>query len=118
EPRGAGVGARARAGVLRVSGGGPADVRAVDADDAEGGGLGVTLEIAGARATARLAFAGRHNTVNALCAAGVGHALGLPLAAIVAGLETARPVKGRCVWRQAGGIRILDAPYNANPPPG
>jgi UDP-N-acetylmuramyl pentapeptide synthase len=93
----------------------PADVRGVDATEDADGGLAVTLEIAGARATARLAFAGRHNAVNALCAAGVGHALGLPLAAIVAGLETARPVKGRCVWRQAGAIRILDDTYNANP---
>ena len=110
-----GMRARSRARVLTVSAQEPADVRAVDAVEEAGGGLAVALEIAGARATARLAFAGRHNVVNALCAAGVGHALGLPLAAIVAGLETARPVKGRCVWRQAGGIRILDDTYNANP---
>jgi len=115
DPRVLGMRARSRARVLTVSAREAADVRAVDAAEAADGGLAVTLEIAGARAIARLAFAGRHNTVNALCAAGVGHALGLPLAAIVAGLEAARPVKGRCVWRQAGGIRILDDTYNANP---
>ena len=115
DPRVLGMRSRSRARVLTVSAREPADVRAVDAAEEAAGGLAVTLEIAGARATARLAFAGRHNVVNALCAAGVGHALGLPLAVIVAGLETARPVKGRCVWRQAGGIRILDDTYNANP---
>src|SRR2546425_470042 len=26
-----------------------------------------------------------------------------------------RPVAGRCVWREAGGVRILDDTYNANP---
>jgi UDP-N-acetylmuramoyl-tripeptide--D-alanyl-D-alanine ligase len=115
DPRVLGMRARSRARVLTVSAREAADVRAVDVAEAADGGLTVTLEIAGARAIARLAFAGRHNTVNALCAAGVGHALGLPLAAIVAGLEAARPVKGRCVWRRAGGIRILDDTYNANP---
>ena len=108
DPRVLGMRSRSRARVLTVSAREPADVRAVDAAEEAAGGLAVTLEIAGARATARLAFAGRHNVVNALCAAGVGHALGLPLAVIVAGLETARPVKGRCV-------RILDDTYNANP---
>ena len=115
DPRVLGMRSRSRARVLTVSAREPADVRAVDAAEGAAGGLAVTLEIAGARATARLAFAGRHNAVNVLCAAGVGHALGLPLAVIVAGLEAARPVKGRCVWRQAGGIRILDDTYNANP---
>jgi len=34
---------------------------------------------------------------------------------IALGLESARPVKGRCVWRPAGRLRILDDTYNANP---
>jgi UDP-N-acetylmuramyl pentapeptide synthase len=63
----------------------------------------------------RLRFAGRHNVVNALAAAGVGIALGLRGEDVVAGLERARPVKGRCVWRRAGGVSILDDTYNANP---
>ena len=45
----------------------------------------------------------------------MGTALGLGLPAIAGGLETARPIKGRCVWRQADGVRILDDTYNANP---
>jgi len=78
-------------------------------------GLRFTLAIGRARRPVRLAFAGRHNVTNALAAAGAGLALGLTLEQIAHGLETARPVKGRCVWRPAGRLRILDDTYNANP---
>jgi UDP-N-acetylmuramoyl-tripeptide--D-alanyl-D-alanine ligase len=116
DPRVAAMAARSRARVLTVSARGPADVRAADvAAEAPDGTLTVTFEARGRRQAARLAFAGRHNVVNALCAAGVGLALGLPLSDIAAGLETARPAKGRVVWRAAGGVRILDDTYNANP---
>ncbi len=63
----------------------------------------------------RLHFAGRHNVVNALAAAGIGLVLGLTLEQVARGLEAARPAKGRCVWRRAGALRILDDTYNANP---
>src|SRR5207245_2522026 len=45
----------------------------------------------------------------------VGVALGWPLDEIARGLAEARPVAGRCVWRDMGGVRILDDTYNANP---
>jgi UDP-N-acetylmuramoyl-tripeptide--D-alanyl-D-alanine ligase len=78
-------------------------------------GLRFTLGIGQARRPLQLAFAGRHNVTNALAAAGVGRALGLSIEQIALGLESARPVKGRCVWRPAGRLRILDDTYNANP---
>jgi UDP-N-acetylmuramoyl-tripeptide--D-alanyl-D-alanine ligase len=78
-------------------------------------GVGFEIETAEGRHPVRLRFSGRHNVTNALAAAGVGVALGLPLDKIVDGLEAARPVKGRCVWRRAGALRILDDTYNANP---
>ena len=109
---------RSRARVLTVSASCAAvdaDVRAVGAPVATAEGLVLTLEARGVRRTARLAFAGAHNATNALVAAGVGVALGLPLAEIVRGLEAARPAKGRCVWRLAGPLRLLDDTYNANP---
>jgi UDP-N-acetylmuramoyl-tripeptide--D-alanyl-D-alanine ligase/murE/murF fusion protein len=91
-----------------------ADVRADgDADDADG--VRFTLESRGERVSVTLAFSGRHNVTNALAAAGAGVALGFGLAEIAAGLAAARPVKGRCVWRTAGKVRILDDTYNANP---
>ncbi|MGH7331722.1 MAG: UDP-N-acetylmuramoyl-tripeptide--D-alanyl-D-alanine ligase, partial [Candidatus Rokuibacteriota bacterium] len=77
--------------------------------------IGFTLEQAGQRAAVRLALAGRHNVINALAAAATGVALGLPLAEIARGLGAAHAVKGRCVWREARGVRILDDTYNANP---
>jgi UDP-N-acetylmuramoyl-tripeptide--D-alanyl-D-alanine ligase len=78
-------------------------------------GLRFTLEARGQRAPVTLAFSGRHNVANALAAAGVGVALGFPLDQIARGLGEARPVTGRCIWRTAGDVRILDDTYNANP---
>ncbi len=77
--------------------------------------IGFTLEHHGQRAGVRLALVGRHNVINALAAAAAGVALGVPLADIAQGLGGARAVKGRCVWREASGVQILDDTYNANP---
>jgi UDP-N-acetylmuramoyl-tripeptide--D-alanyl-D-alanine ligase len=92
-----------------------ADVRAAGMIDETVEGVTFALEIAGARARVRLAFPGRHNISNALAGAAAGTALGLSLPEIVEGLERARPIKGRCVWRRAGAVRVLDDTYNANP---
>lgn len=78
-------------------------------------GMRFTVEANGGRQALRLPFVGRHNLSNALAAVAVGTVLGLSLTEIARGLEAARPVKGRCVWRQADGVRILDDTYNANP---
>src|SRR4029453_4718275 len=48
-------------------------------------------------------------------AASVGVVLGWSLDEIARGLAEARPVAGRCIWRDAGGVRVLDDTYNANP---
>lgn len=64
----------------------------------------------------RLPLPGRHNVHNALAAAAVATALDIPLADIVAGLETASAVPGRLVRRaMAGGWTLIDDTYNANP---
>ncbi len=91
-----------------------ADIRAAEITDTPAG-VSFVLQIPAGRRAVRLHFAGRHNVTNALAAAGVGVALGLPLEQIANGLEAARPAKGRCVWRRAGALRILDDTYNANP---
>jgi UDP-N-acetylmuramoyl-tripeptide--D-alanyl-D-alanine ligase len=78
-------------------------------------GLAFTLERGAARARVALHLSGRHNVINALAAAGAGTALGFGLGEIATGLAGARPVKGRCVWRTAGDVRLLDDTYNANP---
>ena len=67
-------------------------------------------------ATVRLAVAGRHMASNALAAAAAGIAAGVPLDAIVGGLEAFRPVAGRlAVFAGIGGSTIIDDSYNANP---
>jgi UDP-N-acetylmuramoyl-tripeptide--D-alanyl-D-alanine ligase len=105
----------ARARVLTVSARGPADVSVAGPVAETPSGLRFTLQIEGGRREVLLRFAGRHNVINALAAAGVGLAVGLALEPISSGLEMARPAKGRCVWRRAGELVILDDTYNANP---
>lgn len=92
-----------------------ADVRAVGPIDETVEGVTFTLTVRSAQKPVRLVFPGRHNVLNALAGAAAGAALGLSLPEVVAGLERARPLKGRCVWRRAGAVRILDDTYNANP---
>jgi UDP-N-acetylmuramoyl-tripeptide--D-alanyl-D-alanine ligase len=102
-------------GSTRGSGRAAADIRAAGTISETPEGVGFMLETSEGRRAVRLSLAGRHNVTNALAAAGVGAALGIGLERIVQGLEAARPVKGRCVWRPAGALRILDDTYNANP---
>jgi UDP-N-acetylmuramoyl-tripeptide--D-alanyl-D-alanine ligase len=104
-----------RAPVVTYGARGAAEVRAEGEAEETAEGIRFTLGLGGARARVLLRFAGAHNVANALAAAAVGGLLGLPLGEIVAGLESARPPKGRCVWRRAGQARILDDTYNANP---
>ena len=115
DPRVAGMARDARAPVITYGRSAAADVRATGEPVEDARSLTFMLESGGARAPVTLAFVGRHNVTNALAAAAVGVALGWPLDEIARGLGEARPVAGRCVWRDAGGVRILDDTYNANP---
>lgn len=59
---------------------------------------------------------GRHNVMNALAAASLVVAAGLPLSLAVAGLERFQAVKGRmCSLPGIAGARVIDDSYNANP---
>jgi UDP-N-acetylmuramoyl-tripeptide--D-alanyl-D-alanine ligase len=115
DPRVLAMHTQSRARVLYFGTRPGADVFAAGPAEDDGDGLRFTLAAGTARRPARLHFAGRHNVINALAAAGIGLALGLTLEQVARGLEAAHPAKGRCVWRRAGGLRILDDTYNANP---
>lgn len=81
-------------------------------------GLETALELSAVEGEAaiRLLVPGRHNARNAVAAAAACLAAGLPLSAVVAGLEGFAGVKGR-LQRRAGnkGAELLDDTYNANP---
>jgi len=115
DPRVAGMARDTRARVVTYGRGGTAAVRAVGEPVDDERGLRFTLETAGVRQEVTLGLAGRHNVTNALAAAAAGVALGIPLVDVARGLADVRPVAGRCVWRQAGAVSILDDTYNASP---
>jgi UDP-N-acetylmuramoyl-tripeptide--D-alanyl-D-alanine ligase len=106
--------ARARGPVMTYGQADRADVRLGDVALADGG-LAFRLVAGPATADVRLPLAGRHNAWHAAAAAAVGLGLGVPLDEAAAAFALAAPVKGRLVWREAGGVRILDDTYNANP---
>jgi len=66
--------------------------------------------------TIKLAAAGVHNVRNALAACACALAAGIPVDAIVRGLEAFAPVSGRLQRKQAvNGATVIDDSYNANP---
>jgi UDP-N-acetylmuramoyl-tripeptide--D-alanyl-D-alanine ligase len=75
-----------------------------------------TLRMPEGLAAVSLPLPGRHNVANAMAAAALASACGVPLAAIVDGLGHAQPVAGRLVRRRLpGGAWLVDDSYNANP---
>ncbi|MDE2272188.1 MAG: UDP-N-acetylmuramoyl-tripeptide--D-alanyl-D-alanine ligase [Xanthomonadaceae bacterium] len=93
----------------------PADVSARDiALDAQGSRF--TLETPVGEVTVNLPLPGRHNVANALAAAALALAEGVPLKVIVAGLGEAKSVDGRLLRRASPqGWVLFDDSYNANP---
>lgn len=75
-------------------------------------GMGVELRY-------RLVIAGRHNVQNSLAAAACALSAGVPVAAVVAGLQAFEPVKGRSkavlLAVQGREATLVDDTYNANP---
>lgn len=64
----------------------------------------------------RLPLLGRHNVGNALAAAACAYAVGAPLSAIQAGLETVTAVNKRAnLHTLAPDVQLIDDTYNANP---
>ena len=96
DPRVRAMHTQSRARVLYFGTRPGADVFAAGPAEDDGDGLRFTLAAGTVERPVRLNFAGRHNVVNALAAAGIGLALGLTLEQVACGLEAARPAKGRC----------------------
>jgi UDP-N-acetylmuramoyl-tripeptide--D-alanyl-D-alanine ligase len=76
----------------------------------------IVLRTPAGEALATLAIPGLHNVRNALAAAACAHAVGIPPAAISAGLTAFRPYTGRLqVKKTTAGATLIDDSYNANP---
>jgi UDP-N-acetylmuramoyl-tripeptide--D-alanyl-D-alanine ligase len=73
------------------------------------------LHIGGQSERLQLQILGRHQVANALAAAGLAHACGVSLHAIVEGLSNTRPFMGRSVLHRLGESYLIDDTYNANP---
>lgn len=92
------------------------DASASDIRAGDDGCAHFTLRIGGERHAVALRVPGLHNVSNALAAAAVGVACGIPPARIAAALATVTAVSGRLVVRTlADGTRLIDDTYNANP---
>lgn len=98
--------------IIRFGLGGGVDVRGhVDAGHATW-----RLEVPAGSVTIQWSLSGLHNVRNALAAAAIAIALGVPLVTIKLGLESVKPVHGRLEQRiHPGGAVVIDDSYNANP---
>lgn len=91
------------------------DVRAEDYRCLGAAGSEFTIAGGGRRIETRVSAYGRHMVYAALSAAAVGIELGVPDADIARGIADYEPVGRRASVIEAGGIRIIDDCYNANP---
>jgi UDP-N-acetylmuramoyl-tripeptide--D-alanyl-D-alanine ligase len=92
------------------------DVRAGAVVDLGTDGVAFDLHVGGRCAKVRLRLIGAHNVMNALAAAAIGHAMGLPLDVIASGLQRATPPSQRMqIVRLANGVTLINDAYNANP---
>ncbi|MFN7097321.1 MAG: glutamate ligase domain-containing protein, partial [Gammaproteobacteria bacterium] len=93
-----------------------ADVYATDIKTHHDGTVEFVLHTLSGFAPVHLSLIGEHNVMNALAAAAVGVAAGVPVASICKGLVTAKAVDKRLVPRAGlNGVHIIDDTYNANP---
>ncbi|MFJ3048334.1 UDP-N-acetylmuramoyl-tripeptide--D-alanyl-D-alanine ligase [Herbaspirillum chlorophenolicum] len=96
-----------------------ADVGATYKPSAFGSTLQVTVKgiaVPPANFKVELAAVGEHNVRNALAAAACALGAGIPVDAVVRGLESFAPVNGRLQRKTAkSGALVIDDTYNANP---
>jgi UDP-N-acetylmuramoyl-tripeptide--D-alanyl-D-alanine ligase len=117
DPRVLAMSGRTAARVVTFGRSAGADVRAADVTVDELGRAAFTLVTAAGTAPVALRLHGEHHVTNALAAAALAAELGMPVAAIAAGLSAAVP---RSRWRmevteRPDGVTIINDAYNANP---
>jgi UDP-N-acetylmuramoyl-tripeptide--D-alanyl-D-alanine ligase len=107
---------RTRARVVTFGASAEADVSAGSVEVGRGTGRAeFVLRTPDGSAPVLLPVAGEHLVGAALAAAAVGWALGVPVEDCAVGLAAASVAGGRMETLQAGGVRIVNDAYNANP---
>jgi UDP-N-acetylmuramoyl-tripeptide--D-alanyl-D-alanine ligase len=94
---------------------GRADVTARQVEVLPGEGSRFVLAVPGGEARVALRIPGRHAVQNALAAAAVGAALGVPARAIAEGLGRAQPMPMRLEVLWSGGAVVINDVYNSSP---
>ncbi|KAA8722445.1 UDP-N-acetylmuramoyl-tripeptide--D-alanyl-D-alanine ligase [Corynebacterium spheniscorum] len=108
---------RTHAKVLYFSAEQPADIYATDIHLDEQSRAHFALHIGEDSRMVNLQVHGEHQVPNALAAAAIGHAVGIPIAQIAAALSehTAASAHRMDVQTRPDGVVIIDDAYNANP---
>ncbi|SDQ53675.1 UDP-N-acetylmuramoyl-tripeptide--D-alanyl-D-alanine ligase [Quadrisphaera sp. DSM 44207] len=108
---------RTRAAVLRFGAGGQGDVRAQDVRLDALGRASFTLLAPDGSAPVALRLHGEHHVANALAAAAVAHAVGLPVAQVAQALGAAGAASRHRmeVTERPDGVTVVNDAYNANP---
>ena len=116
DPRALALGRRAPGRVLTFGQGAQADIRGTVRQDLGFEGVACTLYLDNTAWDVTLPLLGRHNLMNALAAAAVGVALGIPAERIAHGVQAYHGMYGRMVVRHgADAITLIDDTYNASP---
>jgi UDP-N-acetylmuramoyl-tripeptide--D-alanyl-D-alanine ligase len=110
DPRGGRHGARDARAVVTYGRAGTAHVRASASRWTTSAASRFTLESRRPAHDVTLGVRRPSQRDNALAAAAAGVALGMPLADVARGLQRARPVAGRCVWRRPATCRSSTTP--------
>jgi len=93
-----------------------ADIRAFDIAFAGFGSTSFMLTTPSGSANVSFPLNGRHNILNALAAAAVGHSFGMPASQIGESLRTVAPPPQRGeILRFAKGFTVINDSYNSNP---
>jgi UDP-N-acetylmuramoyl-tripeptide--D-alanyl-D-alanine ligase len=110
-----GMGWRTVARVVTYGFNGEADVTADRVESAGFSGMRFVLRMLGTSRKATIPTLGRLSVHNALAGAAVGHAAGMAIDEIVAGLAEGWSAPHRTQIVKAGGVTIVDDSYNAAP---
>ncbi len=92
-----------------------ADVRIIGERWRDDGGMTLDLSVVGKTQKVELSSAHQAYPVNAAAAAAMATAAGIPLDAVVSGLQAFRGIKGRYQIHQLRNLTLIDDTYNASP---